>query len=65
MRDRARDHRARHVQFNLAKAFDVLVETLADREWIVWRDRRLTYGDVADRSKRLAAYLHAEGLGAP
>jgi 3-oxocholest-4-en-26-oate---CoA ligase len=51
------------VQFNLAKAFDVLVETLADRECIVWRDRRLSYGDVSDRSKRLAAYLHAKGLG--
>src|SRR6185437_5501557 len=25
--------------------------------------RRLTYGDVADRPKRLAAYLHAQGLG--
>jgi len=51
------------VQFNLAKAFDVLVESLADRECIVWRDRRLTYGDLSDRSKRLAAYLHGRGLG--
>ena len=51
------------VQFNLAKAFDVLVETLADRECIVWRDRRLSYGDVSERSRRLAAYLHGRGLG--
>ncbi len=51
------------VQFNLAKVFDVLVESLADREAIVWRDRRLSYSDVADRSKRLAAYLHSKGLG--
>ena len=29
----------------------------------MWRDRRLTYGDVADRSKRLASYLHGRGLG--
>jgi 3-oxocholest-4-en-26-oate---CoA ligase len=50
------------VQFNLAKAFDTLVEPLADREAIVWRDRRLTFADVADRSKRLAAYLHGRGL---
>ena len=34
------------VQFNLAKAFDTLVETLADRECIVWRDRRLSYADL-------------------
>ena len=51
------------VQFNLAKAFDTLVETLADRECIVWRDRRLSYADVSERSRRLAAYLHGRGLG--
>ena len=51
------------VQFNLAKAFDVLVETLADRECIVWRDRRLTYADLQERSRRLASYLHGRGLG--
>ncbi len=51
------------VQFNLAKAFDTLVETLADRECIVWRDRRLTYADLAERSRRLASYLHDRGLG--
>ncbi len=50
------------VQFNLAKAFDTLVETLADRECIVWRDRRLTYAQVAERSRRLASYLHGRGL---
>ncbi|HSZ35575.1 MAG TPA: acyl-CoA synthetase [Acidimicrobiales bacterium] len=50
------------VQFNLAKAFDVLVESLADHECIVWRDRRLTYGQVQERSRRLASYLHARGL---
>jgi 3-oxocholest-4-en-26-oate---CoA ligase len=51
------------VEFNLAKAFDTLVETLAERECIVWRERRLTYGDLAERSKRLGSYLHAQGLG--
>ena len=50
-------------EFNLAKAFDTLVETLADRECIVWRDRRLTYGQVSERSRRLASYLHGRGLG--
>jgi acyl-CoA synthetase (AMP-forming)/AMP-acid ligase II len=51
------------VQFNLAKAFDTLVETLADRECIVWRDRRLSYGDLQERSRRLGSYLHSRGLG--
>jgi len=50
------------VQFNLAKAFDTLVESLADRECVVWRERRLSYADVAERSRRLAAYLHGRGL---
>ncbi len=50
------------VQFNLAKAFDTLVENLADRECIVWRDRRFTYGQVQERSRRLASYLHGRGL---
>jgi fatty-acyl-CoA synthase len=51
------------VQFNVGQAFDTLVETLADRECFVWRDRRLTYGHLAERSKRLASYLHDRGLG--
>ena len=50
-------------QFNLAKVFDTLAELVPDRECLVWKDRRLTYGDVAGRSKRLAAYLHGKGLG--
>src|SRR5579871_4173535 len=50
------------VQFNLAKAFDTLVESLADRDCIVWRDRRLTYGQVHERSRRLASYFHGRGL---
>jgi fatty-acyl-CoA synthase len=51
------------VQFNLTRAFDTLVETLADRECLIWKDRRLTYAQVAERSKRLGSYLHARGLG--
>ena len=52
------------MQFNLAKAFDTFAQPLADREAVVWRDRRLTFADVADRSQRLAAYLHGRGLSA-
>ena len=50
------------VQFNLTKAFDTLVESLADRDCIVWRDRRFTYRQVQERSRRLASYLHGRGL---
>jgi 3-oxocholest-4-en-26-oate---CoA ligase len=51
------------VQFNLSRAFDTLAESLAERECIVWGERRFTYGDVAERSRRLASYLHGRGLG--
>jgi fatty-acyl-CoA synthase len=51
------------VQFNLVKAFDTLVESLADRECLIWRELRFTYADVAERSRRLGAYLHGQGLG--
>ncbi|HEY6474428.1 MAG TPA: acyl-CoA synthetase [Acidimicrobiales bacterium] len=50
------------VQFNLAKAFETLVESLAERDCIVWRDRRLSYAQVAERSRRLASYLYDRGL---
>ncbi len=41
----------------------MLTESLADHECVVWRDRRLTYRQLQERSKRLASYLHAQGLG--
>jgi acyl-CoA synthetase (AMP-forming)/AMP-acid ligase II len=41
----------------------VLTESLADRECVIWRDRRLTYGQLQERSRRLASYLHGQGLG--
>src|SRR5690606_21901244 len=34
-----------------------------DGECIVWRDRRLTWADVTDRSRRLAAVLGGHGVG--
>src|SRR5580692_6823029 len=51
------------VQFNLYTVFETLAETLGDRECFVWRDRRLSYAQLAERARRLAAYLHGRGLG--
>ncbi len=51
------------VQFSLARTFALQAEVLGDRELLVWRDRRLTYAQVAERSRRLAAYLAGRGLG--
>jgi fatty-acyl-CoA synthase len=50
-------------QFNLARVFDTVTEAVPDREAVIWGDRRLTYGDLSDRSHRLATYLRSRGLG--
>jgi 3-oxocholest-4-en-26-oate---CoA ligase len=52
------------MEFNLADLHDAVSDAIGDRECIVWRDRRLTYADVADRTNRLANHLIAAGLGA-
>jgi acyl-CoA synthetase (AMP-forming)/AMP-acid ligase II len=51
-------------QFNLALVNEAIAGAIPDREVLVWRDRRLTYGQLAERSRRLASYLHGRGLGA-
>ena len=51
------------MEFNLADIHEAVSETCPDRECIVWRDRRLTYGEVTDRTRRLAGYLASRGLG--
>ncbi len=50
-------------EFTLAETNEVIAAAVPDREVLVWRDRRLTYADLTDRSRRLASYLHAQGLG--
>jgi acyl-CoA synthetase (AMP-forming)/AMP-acid ligase II len=50
-------------QFNLALVNETIAATIPDREVLVWRDRRLTYAQLAERSRRLASYLHGRGLG--
>jgi acyl-CoA synthetase (AMP-forming)/AMP-acid ligase II len=51
-------------ELNLAAVHEAIAATIPDRECLVWRDRRLTWGEVTDRSRRLASLLHAHGLGA-
>src|SRR4051794_15728239 len=50
--------------YNLAQVHEAVAEANPDRECIVWRDRRLTYAEVTDRTRRLANVLAAHGLGA-
>ncbi len=51
------------MDFNLAQVHEAVAAANPDRECIVWRDRRLTYAEVTDRSRRLANHLLGAGLG--
>ncbi len=52
------------VEYNLAQIHEAVAAAVPDRECIVWRDRRLTYAQVSDRTRRLANHLIGAGLGA-
>jgi acyl-CoA synthetase (AMP-forming)/AMP-acid ligase II len=49
--------------FNLAAIQEAIAEQIPDRECIVFRDRRITWRTFTDRTRRLANYLRARGLG--
>jgi fatty-acyl-CoA synthase len=49
--------------FTVPAAADTAAAAIGDHELIIQGQRRLTYGQVVERSNRLAAYLHARGLG--
>ncbi len=51
------------MEFNLAQVHEAVESAVPDRECIVFRDRRLTYRDLGERSRGLANALRAEGLG--
>ena len=51
------------MEFNLAQVHDAVAAAVPDRECIVWRGRRLSYAQVAERTDRLANHLLAAGLG--
>ncbi len=51
------------MEFNLAQVHEAVESAVPDRECIVFRDRRLTYRDVGERTRRLANALRSRGLG--
>ena len=53
------------MEFNLADVNDAVSAAIGDRECVVWRDRRLTYAQVAERTNRLANHLVRGGAGCP
>jgi fatty-acyl-CoA synthase len=48
---------------NLAAIHEAIAAAVPDRECIVFRDRRLSWAAVTDRTRRLASVLAAHGLG--
>jgi acyl-CoA synthetase (AMP-forming)/AMP-acid ligase II len=50
------------MEFNLAQVHEAVSAAVPDRECIVWRDRRLTYAEVTERTRRLANHLLGRGL---
>jgi len=51
------------VEFNLAQVHEAVEQAVPERECIVFRDLRLSYSQVGDRTRRLANALLDRGLG--
>ncbi len=49
--------------FNLAEINEAIAAAIPDRECIVFRDRRFTWREFNDRTRRLANFLIAQGFG--
>jgi acyl-CoA synthetase (AMP-forming)/AMP-acid ligase II len=49
--------------FNLAVIHEAIAAEIPDRECLVFRDRRFSWSDVTDRTRRLAEVLRRHGLG--
>ena len=50
------------MEFNIADVHEAIAAAIPDREVIVFRDRRVSYGELAERSRRLANALLERGL---
>lgn len=52
------------MQFNLADMFEVVADTVPEREALVCGAHRTTFGDLEKRANRMAHYLAAQGVKA-
>src|SRR4051812_21324350 len=50
-------------EFSVAEIHEALAASRPDDVCLVFRDRRLTWSVVTERTRRLANHLHAQGLG--
>jgi len=51
------------MEFSVAEIHEAIAATRPDAECLVFRDRRFTWRDVTDRTRRLANHLIGAGLG--
>ncbi|MDT5167452.1 MAG: 3-oxocholest-4-en-26-oate---CoA ligase, partial [Mycobacterium sp.] len=51
-------------QWTIGAVLDVIAEVIPDRAITICGDRRRTFAETADRTRRLANYLAAKGFGA-
>ncbi|NDZ95897.1 acyl-CoA synthetase [Streptomyces sp. SID6673] len=51
-------------EFTFPEVADAVAATIPDRELVAFRSRHLTTRQIAERSKRIASYLHSRQLGA-
>jgi fatty-acyl-CoA synthase len=50
------------MEFNLAQLHEAVADVIPEQDCIVYRDRRLSWSQVTERTRRLANYLLARGL---
>jgi len=50
------------MDFNVGMVNEAVAEAIGDRDAIVWRDRRITYAELAERTRRLANVLTNAGF---
>ncbi len=51
------------MEFNLADLYECVAARIPEREVVVWRDTRLTHGQLDERANRLAHGLELMGIG--
>ena len=51
------------MHFNLATVNEAIADAIPDREAIVFRDRRFSYRELTERTRRLANFLIEQGFG--
>jgi fatty-acyl-CoA synthase len=50
-------------EWSIPAVLDVVTDAVPDREMLIWESTRRTFGEVATRSRGLAAFLVGSGLG--